>query len=217
MAFGLSGAPSTFQRVMDAMLVGLRDIEVLVYPDNLLLFSETIEDHVRWMRLVFEQVREAKFKLNVAKCTFAVPKVMYLGHVVNKDGVAPDPSKVMAIKDFPRQQTVRDVRAFVGLSGYYRVFIRNYAGMSRPLTQLTEKDEEFAWTNLQQRAFELKSALTSDSVLAHPRFDQPFILSTDASDYAISAILSQLHNGKERPISFASRMLNAVERNYSTT
>jgi transposase InsO family protein len=218
MAFGLSGAPSTFQRVMDAMLVGLRDVEVLVYLDDLLLFSETIEDHVRKMRLVFERVREANFKLSVAKCTFAVPEVVYLGHVVNEEGVAPDPSKVKAIREFPRPKKVRDIRAFLGLSGYYRAFIRNYAAMSRPLTQLTKKDEKFIWTDFQQRAFDnLKAALTSESVLAHPRFDQPFILSTDASDYAISAILSQLQNGKERPISFASRMLNTAERNYSTT
>jgi transposase InsO family protein len=218
MAFGLSGAPSTFQRVMDAMLVGLRDVEVLVYLDDLLIFSETIEDHVRRMKLVFDRVREANFKLNVAKCTFAVPEVVYLGHVVNTQGVAPDPSKVKAIREFPRPQNLRDVRAFLGLSGYYRTFIQDYAAMSRPLTQLTKKDEKFVWTDLQQQAFDnLKAALTSDSVLAHPRFDQPFILSTDASDYAISAILSQLHNGKERPISFASRMLNAAEKNYSTT
>ena len=218
MAFGLSGAPSTFQRVMDAMLVGLRDVEVLVYLDDLLLFSETIEDHMRRMKLVFERVREANFKLSVAKCTFAVPEVVYLGHVVNSNGVAPDPSKVTAIREFPRPRTVKDVRSFLGLSGYYRAFIRNYAAMSRPLTQLTRKDEKFVWTDSQQLAFDdLKAALTSESVLAHPRFDQQFILSTDASDYAISAILSQLQNGKERPISFASRMLNAAERNYSTT
>jgi hypothetical protein len=98
MAFGLSGAPSTFQRVMDAMLVGLHDVEVLVYLDDLLLFSETIEDHVRRMRSVFERVREANFKLSVAKCTFAVPEVAYLGHVVNKDGVTPDPRKVTAME-----------------------------------------------------------------------------------------------------------------------
>jgi hypothetical protein len=218
MAFGLSGAPSTFQRVMDAMLVGLRDVEVLVYLDDLLIFSETIEEHVRRMRLVFDRVREANFKLNVAKCTFAVPEVVYLGHVINTQGVAPDPSKVVATENFPRPQTVRNVRAFLGLSGYYRSFIQNYAAMSSPLSPLIKKNEKFVWTGIQQQAFDnLKAALTSDSVLAHPRFDQPFILSTDASDYAISAILSQLHNGKERPISFASRMLNAAERNYSTT
>jgi hypothetical protein len=218
MAFGLSGAPSTFQHVMDAMLVGLRDVEILLYLDDLLIFTETIKDHVRPMRLVFDRVGDANFKLNVAKCTFAVPEVMYLGHVVNRNGVAPDPSKITAIKNFPQPRTVRDVRAFLGLSGYYRGFVRNYAAMNRTLTQLTKIDEKFMWTDLQQRAFDnLKADLTSDSVLAHPRFEQLFILSTDASDYPISTILSQLHNGKERPISFASRMLNAAERNYSTT
>jgi hypothetical protein len=219
MAFGLSGAPSTFQRVMDAMLVGLRDVEVLVYLDDLLIFSETIEEHVRRMRrLVFDRVREANFKWNIAKCTFAAPEVVYLGHVVSKNGVAPDPNKVSAIKNFPKPRNVKDIRSFLGLSGYYRAFIQNYAAMSRPLTQLTRKNEPFIWTETQRQAFEnLKAALTSHSVLAHPRFDQPFILSTDASDYAISAILSQLHGNKKRPISFASRMLNAAERNYSTT
>jgi hypothetical protein len=143
---------------------------------------------------------------------------VYFGHVVNKGGVAPDPSKVTAIREFPRPKTVRDIRAFLGLPGYYRAFIKNYAAISRPLTQLTKKDVKFTWTDTQQQAFNnRKVTLTSDSVLAHPRFYQQFIFSTDASDYAISATLSQLHNGKERPISFASRMLNAAVRNYSTT
>jgi hypothetical protein len=105
------------------------------------------------------------------------------GPRMNKDGVARDPNKIMAIKNFPRAQNIRDVRAFLGLSGYYRAFIRNYAATSRPLTQSTKMDEKFAWTKLQQQAIDnLKAALTSDWVLAHPRFDQPFILSTDASD-----------------------------------
>jgi hypothetical protein len=202
---------------MDAMWVGLRDVEVLVYLDDLLLFSETIQYHVRRMRLGFGRVREANFKLNVAKCTFAVPRVVYSGHVINRNRVAPETSKITVIEEFPRPQTVKDVRAFLGLSGYNWGVIRNYAAMSRPLTQLIKKDEEFAWTDQQQAFDNHKAALTSDSVLAHPRFDQPFNLSTDASDYAISAILSHLHNGKEKPISFANRMLNAAESNYSTT
>jgi len=144
--------------------------------------------------------------------------VSYLGHILSKDGVSPDQNKVTAIWNFPRPKTVRDVRAFLGLSGYYRSFIKDYAAISRPLTQLTKKDAKFDWTEAQQLSFDnLKTALTSDSVLAHPRFDLPFILSCDASNYAISSILSQLQNGKERPISFASRMLNKAEKNYSTT
>jgi hypothetical protein len=218
MTFVLSGAPSIFQRLMDAMFVRLRDVEVLVYVDYLLLFSEMIEDHVRQMRLLFEYVREGNLKLSSAKCTFAVPEVVYLRHVVNKYGVALDPNKFTAIREFPRPKTVRDVQAFLGLSGYYGFFMRNYAILSRHLTQLTKKDEKFIWMDSQQRAFDnIKAALTFESVLAHPQFHQPFILTIDASDYAICAILSQLQNRKEWRISFASRMLNAVERNYSTT
>jgi len=106
----------------------------------------------------------------------------------------------------------------LGSSGYYRSFSKDYAAIGRPLTQLTKKDAKFEWAEPQQRSFDdLRTALTSDSFFAHPRFDLHFILSCDASNYAISAILSQLQNGKERPISFASRMLNKAERNYSTT
>ena len=167
---------------------------------------------------MLDRIREANFKLGVTKCTSAVPKVVYLGHIINMEGVSPDDSKIFAIRNFPRPKTVRDVRAFLGLSGYYRSFIKEYAAISRPLTQLTKKDVKFEWAEAQQISFvELKKALTSDSVLAHPRFDQSFILSCDSSNYAISAILSQLQNGKERPISFASRMLNKAEKNYSTT
>jgi hypothetical protein len=140
------------------------------------------------------------------------------GHVLSKEGVSPDQSKVIAILNFPRPKTVRDVRAFLGLSGCYRSFIKEYAAISRPLTQLTRKEAKFECSENQQLSFDkLKAALTSDSVLAHPRFDLPFIVSCDASNYAISAILSQLQNGKERPISFASRMLNKAEKNYNTT
>ena len=109
------------------------------------------------------------------------------------------------------------MRAFLGLSGYYRSFIKDYAAISRPLTLLTKKDVKFEWAEAQQLSFDkLKAALTSDSILVHPRFDLSFILNCDASNYAISAILSQLQNGQERPISFASRMLNKAEKNYST-
>jgi hypothetical protein len=110
------------------------------------------------------------------------------------------------------------VRAFLGLSEYYRSFIKAYAAISRPLNQLTKKDVKFEWAGAHQLSFDkLNAVLTSHSVLAHPRFYLPFILSCDASNYAISAILRKIQNGKERPLSFASRILNKAERNYSTT
>jgi hypothetical protein len=144
--------------------------------------------------------------------------VAYLGHLVRANDVSPDESKVKAIKSFPLPRNVRDVRAFLGLAGYYRSFVPNFAALSKPLTQLTRKDVKFCWSEPQQTAFDdLKEALTSDSVPANLEFDTPFILSCDASNYAISAILSEEHSGKERPLSFASRVLNNHEINYSTT
>ena len=165
-----------------------------------------------------DRIQEAKFKLNLDKCTFAAREVAYLGHLVSANGVSPDASKVKAIKSFPLPRNVRDVTAFLGLSGYYRSFIPNFATLSKPSTQLTQKDSKFCWSEPQQTSFDaLKEALTSDSVLVHPEFDKPFILSCDASNYAISAILSQEHEGKQRPLSFASTVLNKNEINYSTT
>jgi hypothetical protein len=137
---------------------------------------------------------------------------------VSADGVSPDSSKVKAIKSFTLPRNVRDIRACLGLAGYYRSFIQNFAALSKLLTQLTRKDVKFSWSEPQQTSFDaLKETLTSDSVLAHPEFDKPFILSCDASNYAISAILSKEYEGKEIPLSFASRMLNGHEINYSTT
>jgi len=190
----------------------------LVYLDDILIFSDSIEEHARRIRMVLDRIREAKFKLNLGKCTLAAREVAYLGHLVRADGVSPDASNVKAIKSFPLPRSVKDVRAFIGLAGYYRSFIPNFAALSKPLTLLTRKDEKFCWSEPQQTSFDaLKEALTSDSVLAHPEFDKPFILSCDASNYAIYAILSQEHGEKERPLSFSSRILNKHEFNYSVT
>jgi len=142
LAFGLEGAPATFSKVMDAVLMGLRDEECLVYLDILIL-NATIPEHARRMRLVFQRIREANFKLGLAKSTFAAPKVSYLCHNLSKYGVSTDQSKVTAIWNFPRPKTSRDVGAFLGLSGYYRSFIKDFVAISRPVTQLTKKDAKF--------------------------------------------------------------------------
>ena len=172
MAFVLSDAPAAFSKMMDAVLMGFRDVECLVYLDDILIISATVPEHARQMRLVFERIRDANFKLGIAKCVFAAPKVSHLGNILSKDGVRADQIEVTAIWNFPRPKTVRDIRAFLCLSGYYRSFIKDYTAISRPLTQLTKKDAKFEWAEAQQLSFDnLKTALTSDSVLAHPRFD----------------------------------------------
>jgi hypothetical protein len=154
MAFGLAGALATFSKVMDAVLMELRDVECLVYLDDILIFSATIPEHARRMRLVFERIREANFKLGIAKCIFPAPKVTYLGHILSKDGVSPDQSKLSAIWNFPRPKTVRNFRPFLGLSEYYRSLVKEYVAIGRPLTQLTKKDAKFEWAEAQQLLFD---------------------------------------------------------------
>ena len=139
LAYGLAGAPSNFQKIMDVTLMGLKDICALVYLDDILIFSNTIQEHARRIRMVLDRIREAKFKLNLDKCTFAAREVAYLGHLVSTNGVSPDASKVEAIKPFPLPRTLRDVREFLGLAGYYRSFIPNVAALSKPLTLLTRR------------------------------------------------------------------------------
>ena len=198
--------------------MGLKDIFALVYLDDILIFSDTTQEHVRRISMVFERIRKTNFKLNLEKCTFAAHDVAYLGHIVSSSGLSPDMSKVKAIKTFTLPRNVRDFRSLLGLAGYYRSFIKNFAAISKHLTLLTRKDAKFNWSEPQQTSFDtLKEALKSDSVLAHPEFDKPFILSCGASNYSISAILSQEHEGKKKQLSFASRVLNNHEINYSVT
>jgi hypothetical protein len=139
LAYGLALAPSTFQKIMDSTLMGPKDIYALVYLDDILIFSGTIEEHARRIRMVLDRIRVAKFKLNLGKCTFAAREVAYLGHLVSANGVSPDASKGRAVKTFPLPSNVRDVRYFLGLAGYYRSFIEDFAALSKPLTPLTRK------------------------------------------------------------------------------
>jgi hypothetical protein len=121
LAFGLSRAPSTFYKVMDNVLLGLKDIECLVYLDDILIFSSNMQEHVRRLGLVFDRIRDADFKLNLPKCTFAAPEVIYL----SADGITPDETKATAIWNFPTPRTLKEVRAFLSLAGYYRAFIQD--------------------------------------------------------------------------------------------
>jgi hypothetical protein len=163
---------------MDATSMGLKDIYALVYLDDILIFSNTIEEHARRIRMVLDRIREAKFKLNLGKYTFAARELAYLGHLVTANGVSPDASKVRAVKTFPLPSNVRDVRSFLGLASYYRLFMENFAALSKPLTHLTRKGTKICWSEPQQTSFDaLKEALTSEEVLAHPEFDKTFILS----------------------------------------
>ena len=156
--------------------------------------------------------------MKASKCSFGADKVVYLGHTVSCDGVHTDPSKIKAVQDLLPPNYLEMLRSFLGLAGYYRRFIPQFATLAAPLTEFTKKGADFTWSDQHQDAFQaLKTLLCSAPVLAYPRFDQPFILQTDASNVGLGAVLAQIDtNGNEQVISYASRTLTPRERNYST-
>lgn len=218
MAFGLVNAPATFQRLMDHLLAELKGEECLVYLDDIVIFSATIGEHGARLDRVLTRLQNANLKVNLSKCSFAQEEVKYLGHVVSAEGLKPDPEKIKAVRDYPVPKSVKELKSFLGLAGYYRRFIPRFADTAKPLTSLLKQEAPYSWGLEQERAFEaLRKALCADSLLIYPDFKDPFILATDASGVALGAILSQVRDGKERPIAYVSRQLNAAERNYSTT
>ena len=203
---------------MDSILIGIKGDEALVYLDDIIVFSSSIEQHAERLSNVLSRLKSANLFVQLSKCEFAVTEVEYLGHIVTNKGIRPDPKKISAIKDYPSPTSVRDVRAFLGLVGYYRRFIKDFAEIAKPLTELTRKDVSFNWELNQEEAFQvLRNSLCQEPVLKYLDFTKSFILSTDASAYAIGAVLSQMYNSQEHPVAYASRQLNKAERNYSTT
>ncbi len=219
MAFGLHNAPATFQRAMLEVLRGLNWKTVLCYLDDIIIFSRTFSEHLCHLRQVFERFREAGLKLQPKKCTFGQKEVKYLGHIVNKDGVATDPEKLKIVRDYPIPTDVNKVRSFLGFTGYYRKYVKDYCKICEPLTNLTRNNVPFVWDESCQKAFDtLKQKLVSPPILAYPRFDgTEFILQTDASSKGLGFILAQIHDGKEKAISYGGRALKPPERNYTTT
>ena len=167
---------------------------------------------------MLQRYDKANLQLQPGKCVFVQPKVEYLGCVVSQDGVSASPEKVHAVQKYPLPKTVRDVRSFIGLASFYRRLIPNFAEIAKPLTEMLRKECSFKWEGRQQAAFErLKEALCSSQVLAYPDFSTQFILTTDGSRNAVAAILSQVQNGVEQPIIYASRQLNRAESNNSAS
>lgn len=218
MPFGLKNAPATFQRLMNTALAGLQDIRCFVYLDDVVIYSHDLASHIENLELVFGRLRDFHLKLQPDKCEFLRREVGYLGHVITEEGVKPNPEKIEAVTKFPTPKCPKDIKSFLGLVSYYRRFIPEFSKIAKPLTHLLKKDIQFLWENQQQVAFdELKHKLTSAPVLIYPDFSKPFILTCDASNYAIGAVLSQGPKGQERPIAYASRTLNKSETNYNTT
>jgi hypothetical protein len=187
--------------------------------DDLNIHSKTFQEHLQHLQLVFDRIRKANLRIKPDKCHFCTNEIKFLGHVVNEEGIQPDPSKIEKVVNYPRPRNLTELRAFLGLASYYRRFIKDFSKISSPLYKLTEKEESYTWNDERQRVFDiLKEKLTSAPVLMYPDFDKPFILYTDASQIGLGAVLSQKgDDGKEHVIVYASRTLNSAEKNYSTT
>lgn len=185
--------------------------------DDIIIYSPTIHEHISRLTEVFKRLRKANLKIQPDKCEFLRKEVAYLGHLITQDGVKPNPSKVDCILNFPVPKKSKDIQSFLGLAGYYRRFIPNFAKISKPLTKLLKKDTPFLFDSECNSSFdELKKALVSNPILIYPNFQEPFLLTTDASAFAIGAVLSQGPVGKDLPIAYASRTLCNAETKYST-
>ena len=213
MPFGLSGAPSSFQRLMDKVLRGLP--YVTIYLDDILIHSTTEQVHGQHLREVFQHLTNAGLTLRGRKCHIGLTNVSYLGHVFSATGMSPDPKKVQAVKEWPVPINATEVRQFLGLASYYRRYIQQFSDIAAPLNALTQKGAEFSWTQACGNAFEaLKQHLVDAPVLSYPRFGSEastFVLQTDASAVGLGAVLEQ----DGHVIAYTSRSLTAPECQYS--
>ncbi|GFR24689.1 retrovirus-related Pol polyprotein from transposon opus [Trichonephila clavata] len=212
--FGLSGAAPNFQRAIEMILKPVLGRFTHCYMDDVIISSPSFERHVEHLREVFRLLQEAGLTLNREKCHFAREQLRYLGLVINKEGVKTDEEKVKAIIEMKPPKTAKQVAKFLGMTGWYQKFIKNYADMCEPLYGLKRKNSKFRLSESAQKTFDrIKKAHTEAPVLQLPDFSQAFELYTDASSVGVGAVLTQ----NNRPIAFASRTLNRAERNYSVT
>jgi hypothetical protein len=198
--FGLINAPSTFQGLMNSIFKPFLQNFVLVFFDDILIYSKSWEDHVRHVDKVLKLLKEKELYAKPSKCFFRVKEVEYLGHILSHEGVKVDPNKIKAMMEWPIPKTLKNIRGFLGLIGYYRKFVRNYGRIETPLMTLTKKDE-FSWTLEATQAFErLKEVMCKALVLTTLDFTKTFIVECDASGNGISVVLMQ----EGRPLSFES-------------
>lgn len=218
MPFGLCNAPSCFERLMEIVLKGYQWERCLCYIDDVIIFGRTFEQALENLELVFGRLRQANLKLKPKKCSFFQHQVLFLGHLISDQGIACDPSKIETVQNWPVPKNVNEIRSFLGLAGYYRRFIPNFSEIASVLTNLTKKEIKFNWTEKCQTSFNtLKEKLVTAPVLVYPNENDQFILDTDASGHAIGAVLSQIQDGEEKVIAYASKMLNNSQKKYCTT
>ncbi len=191
---------------------------LLVYLNDIIVFGKPVDEEMNRLRVVFQRLRNANLKLKPKKCVLFQGSVLYLGHIVHRDGISTDPEKIRVIEEWATPTCLRDVRSFLGLASYYRRFVKGFCDIARPLYNLIKKNTAFNWTDQCDEAFStLKRCLTTSPLLAYPDHSGKFFLDTDASGTGIGAVLSQEQGGHERVIAYASRTLTKAERNYCVT
>ncbi|CAI7886963.1 unnamed protein product, partial [Closterium sp. NIES-54] len=213
--FGLTNAPAMFQTLMNTVISEFLGSFVVVYLDDILVFSETKEEHVQHLQKVFEVLRRELLYAKQSKCEFFLPEVEFLGHVISASGIRTDPKKITAVQDWIAPTSVKELQSFLGFANYYRRFVQGYASIASPLTDLLRKGVEYVWGPAQQQAFEqMKQSLTSSPTLSYPDPTRPYVVVTDASDQAIGAVLLQDQGRGLQPIAYESHKLRGAELNY---
>ena len=218
MPYGVVGGPSVFQELIDKVIGSELEPYAFSYLDDVIIVTETFEEHLLWLRHVLKRIADAGLTINREKSEFCRSEVKYLGVLVNRDGLRPDPDKIAPIVNYPAPKNLKQLRQFLGMASWYRKFLENFATIAEPLTSLTKKGVRYTWSDTHQYAFEqIKALIASAPVLNRPSFEHQFIIHTDASDTGLGAVLTQNIDGDERVLTFASRTLSAAERNYSVT
>ncbi|GJU45351.1 putative reverse transcriptase domain-containing protein [Tanacetum coccineum] len=213
MPFGLTNAPAVFMDLMNRVCRPYLDKFMIVFIDDILIYSKTNEEHDVHLRLILELLKKEELDAKFSKCDFWLSKVQFLGYVINSEGIHVDPAKIESIKDWESPKTPTEIRQFLGLAGYYRRFIEGFFKIAKPMTKLTQKSVKFNWGEKEETAFQaLKKKLCSASILALPEGSENFVVYCDASHKGLDAVLMQ----KEKVIAYASRQLKIHEKNYTT-
>ena len=217
MPFGLTNAPATFQRMMNNVMRPFIDRFVVVYMDDILIYSRNEEEHEQHLRQVLHKLREEKLYAKMSKCEFGLAEIEYLGVTVGPGGVRMNDDKVKAIKEWPTPKGKPEIRSFLGLAGYYRRFVEKFAHRVAPMSDLLKKEAAWTWGPAQQQAFEdIKAAMTSGPVLAVADQSLPYEVYTDASGFGVGAILLQDQGKGLQPLAYLSHKLTPAERKYAT-
>ncbi|KAI3827455.1 hypothetical protein L1987_01530 [Smallanthus sonchifolius] len=213
MPFGLTNAPAVFMDLMNRVCRPFLDRSVIVFIDDLLIYSRSEGDHAYHLREILEVLQKEKLYAKFSKCAFWLREIQFLGHVINERGITVNPSKIMAVKEWSSPKTPSEIRSFLGLAGYYRRFIENFSQIALPMTKLTRKETKFVWSPEQESAFQLlKEKLTKAPVLSLPDFTEDFVVYSDASHSGLGCVLMQ----RGKVIAYASRQLKTHEVNYPT-